>query len=188
LLNLKVRELIILDSKGVIYKGRQKLDKYKNELAKTTNKNRVKGGLKEALPGADVFIGVSVANILKPELIKSMNNSPIVFAMANPVPEIMPDQAIMAGAAIVATGRSDFPNQINNVLAFPGVFRGALDAKAEFINEEMKLAAVTALTDYLKHPTSEKIIPSPLDKQLVVKIAEAVAKSYNLQIHKRLEE
>ena len=149
----------------------------KAKLLMYMNKEEKRGGLKEALDGADVFIGVSKPNTLTPEMIKSMNTDPIIFAMANPVPEIMPDKALEAGAAIVATGRSDFPNQINNALAFPGVFRGALDARATKINSEMRMAAIRALSSYVKHPTRDQLLPPVLDKNAVGVIAEAVKKA-----------
>ena len=168
-----VKEVIICDSKGTIYEGRELDNKFKEELAKTTNKKKVTGSLADALVGADVFIGVSKGNTLTKEMIKSMNSNPIIFAMANPIPEIYPDEAKEAGAAIVGTGRSDFPNQINNSLVFPGVFRGAFDAKATRITSEMKLAAARALAATVE-PTAEKILPGALDKTVVKNIAAAV--------------
>ncbi len=170
-----VREVIICDSKGIIYEGRELDNKYKEELAKTTNKNKIKGSLADALQGADVFIGVSKGNVLTKDMITTMNRDPVVFAMANPIPEIYPDEAREAGAAIVGTGRSDFPNQINNSLVFPGVFRGALDAKAIRITKEMHLAAARALATSVE-PTAEKILPGALDKNVVKRIADAVKK------------
>jgi len=144
-------------------------------MAKITNTSKRKGTLKDALKGADVFIGVSTANLLKADDLKVMNKDAIVFAMANPVPEIMPDEAKKV-AAIVGTGRSDFPNQINNSLGFPGIFRGALDAKALRINNEMKIAAANALAGCVE-PTRENILPYTLDKNVVKRVAEAVAKA-----------
>ena len=167
-----VKEIILCDSKGIIYERRNDLNKYKKELAKATNRKKIKGTLEDALQGADVFIGVSVGGALKKEYIKKMADKPIIFAMANPTPEIMPDEA--KGAAVIATGRSDFPNQINNVLAFPGIFRGALDAKATQITCGMKLAAAHAIADCVAKPTAEKIMPSPLEKEVAKKVAEAV--------------
>src|SRR3989338_8209661 len=167
-----VREITICDSKGIIYEGRSDLNEFKNQLTKITNKPRRKGALKDALEGADVFIGVSTGNLLTADDLKKMSNNAIVFAMANPVPEIMPDEAKKV-AAIVGTGRSDFPNQINNSLAFPGVFRGALDAKAVKINNEMKIAAASAIANCVK-PTKDNILPYTLDKRVVAKVAEAV--------------
>ena len=145
LLNMGIGNLIMVDINGIINKD----DKYENpahaEIATKTNNNNIKGGLSEAMKGADVFIGVSKPGLVSEDMIKSMAEKPIVFAMANPEPEIMPDKALAAGAYIVGTGRSDFPNQINNVLAFPGIFRGALDVRASDINEEMKIAAAKAI-------------------------------------------
>ena len=170
-----VKDVIICDSKGIIYEGREMDNRYKEELAKITNKGRVQGTLSDAVKGADVFIGVSKPNTLTKEMVKTMGSNPIIFAMANPVPEIFPDEAMEAGAAIVGTGRSDFPNQINNSLVFPGVFRGALDAKATKITSEMKLAAARALAASVE-PTKERILPGALDKNVVKLIAEAVKK------------
>jgi len=167
-----VREIIVCDSKGIIYEGRDDLNESKKSLAKFTNKSKRKGTLKEALVGADVFIGVSAGNLVTANDLKKMNKDAIVFAMANPVPEIMPDEAKKV-AAVVGTGRSDFPNQINNSLAFPGVFRGALDAKATIINNEMKIAAAHALADCIK-PTKNNILPYTLDRKVAAKVAEAV--------------
>ena len=170
-----VKDVRICDSKGIIYEGREMDNRYKEELAKITNKGRVQGTLSDAVKGADVFIGVSKPNTLTKEMVKTMGSNPIIFAMANPVPEIFPDEAMEAGAAIVGTGRSDFPNQINNSLVFPGVFRGALDAKATKITSEMKLAAARALAASVE-PTKERILPGALDKNVVKLIAEAVKK------------
>lgn len=172
-----VKDIIVIDSKGIIAKGRKNLNPYKQEIAEVTNKTGIKDGLSKALEGADVFIGVSVGNVLTPEAIKTMAPKPIVFGMANPTPEIMPSLAKKAGAAVVGTGRSDFPNQINNVLAFPGIFRGALDARATVINNEMKLAAAYALAHFLKKPTAEKVLPDPFEKGVVKAIASAVKKA-----------
>ena len=170
-----VKEIAMCDSKGIIYDGRADLNEFKMQLAKITNRTRRKGTLKDALEGADVFIGVSTGNLLKGDDLRKMNKNAIVFAMANPVPEIMPDEA-KKFAAVVGTGRSDFPNQINNSLAFPGVFRGALDAKATAINNEMKIAAAHALANCI-NPTKDNILPYTLDRQVVPKIAEAVRKA-----------
>jgi len=172
-----VKEIILCDSKGIIYERRNDLNKYKKELAKATNRKKIKGTLEDALQGADVFIGVSVGGALKKEYIKKMADKPIIFAMANPTPEIMPDEA--KGAAVIATGRSDFPNQINNVLAFPGIFRGALDAKATQITCGMKLAAAHAIADCVAKPTKENIIPSPLEREVAKKVSEAVRKVWD---------
>ncbi|GIU69577.1 MAG: malate dehydrogenase [Candidatus Woesearchaeota archaeon] len=174
LLNYGAKNVILVDRAGAIYYGRQdNMTPEKKNLAKITNPNREKGSLREVIRGADVFIGVSAPGLLDQSMIKIMGNRPIIFAMANPIPEIMPNDAKKAGAFIVATGRSDFSNQINNVLAFPGVFRGALDVRAREINTEMKIAAAEALAKMVK-PSVDKIIPSPFDKNLVKNVAEAV--------------
>ena len=148
-------------------------------MAEVTNPSQMKGTLADALKGADVFVGVSAPNIVSKEMVSSMNHDAIIFSMANPVPEIMPDLAKEAGAAVVGTGRSDYPNQINNVLAFPGVFRGALDVRASDINDEMKLAAAYAIAGLIsdEERSAEYIIPSPFDKRVVKVVAEAVAKA-----------
>jgi len=171
-----VQEVIMCDSRGTIYQGRNELNETKKEMAELTNHNRVKGSLADALEEADVFIGVSVPGVLEKEMIKKMKANPIIFAMANPIPEIMPEEAFEAGADIVATGRSDFPNQINNVLAFPGLFRGALDARTEDITYPMYVAAAYAIADCVDEPSSEKIIPSAFDKRVAQKVAETVEK------------
>jgi len=170
----KVKDIIVCDRKGIIYRGRKGLPPHKKALAKITNKKNKKGKLKDALENADVFIGVSAANVLKPAWIKNMNTDPLIFALANPNPEIQPRKAMKAGAAIIATGRSDFPNQINNALAFPGVFRGALDARIHHVNHKMKIAAAEALADCVTRPTHKEIIPSTLDKRVVQKVANAI--------------
>jgi malate dehydrogenase (oxaloacetate-decarboxylating) len=167
-----VKEIVVCDSKGIIYDGRTDLNEFKIQLSKVTNRTKRKGTLKDALAGADAFIGVSTGNLLNADDLRKMNRDAIVFAMANPVPEIMPDEA-MKVAAVVGTGRSDFPNQINNSLAFPGVFRGALDSKAIMINNEMKIAAAHALANCIT-PSKENILPYTLDKRVVTKVAEAV--------------
>ena len=170
-----VREIVLCDSKGIIYDGRADLNEFKAQLAKVTNRSRRKGTLKDALEGADAFVGVSTGNLLTADDLRKMNKDAIVFAMANPVPEIMYDEASKV-AAVVGTGRSDFANQINNSLAFPGVFRGALDAKATMINNEMKLAASHALANCIE-PTKDNILPYTLDKFVVPKVADAVRKA-----------
>ena len=147
------------------------------ELAELTNQKKVQGTLKDALIGADVFIGVSAPNILSKEMIKSMNSKAIIFALANPIPEISREEAFDAGVEVFASGRSDDSNQVNNVLVFPGVFKGALKARAKRINEEMKLAAAKALASCVENPSKEKFIASPLDKKVVKKISEAVEKA-----------
>ena len=164
------KNIVMADSKGIVYKGRPEgMNKYKAEFAVETACRT----LADAMKGADVFIGISVAGAVTEEMVKSMNKDPVVFAMANPVPEIMPDLAKRAGARIVATGRSDFPNQVNNVLAFPGIFRGALDAHAKQITEKMKLAAAYALAGAVR-PDENHILPDPFDKSIARKVAEAV--------------
>ena len=171
-----VRDIIVCDTQGIIHRGRKGLyaNKYKFILADETNRSGRTGSLADALEGADVFIGVSAPGIVTGEMIRRMNDQAIVLAMANPVPEIMPDLARDAGAYIVGTGRSDFPNQINNALAFPGVFRGALDARAERITDEMKVAAAHALAGYVKKPTRDHIMPPVLDHHVVRVVADAV--------------
>lgn len=173
LLNAGAKNIVICDSAGIIFKGRERNDKYKEELAELTN-SEIEGNLSDAIKNSDVFIGVSAPNIVTEGMIKSMDNDAIVFAMANPVPEIMPDKAKSAGARIVATGRSDFPNQVNNLFGFPGIFRGALDVLAKDINEKMKKAAVDALAN-LVEPNEENILPSALDKNVVRAVASAVS-------------
>jgi len=167
-------DIVLVDSVGIISRDRSDLNDFKKELLAWTNHREVGGSLSDALKGADIFIGVSRAGLLKPELIKSMAPNPIIFAMANPMPEILPDEAKAAGAAVVATGRSDFPNQVNNLLAFPGVFRGVFDAGATRITTKMKLAAARALAGYVGKPTADRIIPDPLDKKVARAVAEAV--------------
>ncbi len=175
LLNYGIKNIVVCDSKGIISKDREGLNSYKKELAEKTNHSNLTGDLSVAVKGMDVFIGVSIAGALKKEMVQTMNKNPIIFAMANPTPEIMPDEARDAGAAVIGTGRSDFPNQINNVLAFPGIFRGAIDAKAKEINVEMKLAAAKALASYVKEPKAEMILPDPLDRGVAEAVAKAVA-------------
>jgi malate dehydrogenase (oxaloacetate-decarboxylating) len=171
-----VNEIIVCDTTGTIFRGREGLykNKYKFILGEETNRVALDGTLADAMTGADVFIGVSAPGIVTEEMIRSMSRDAIVFAMANPVPEIMPDAAKHAGAAVVGTGRSDFPNQINNVLAFPGIFRGALDAHATRITDEMKVAAAHAIAGYLQKPTRDRILPNILDKEVTKQVARAV--------------
>ena len=171
----KLGDLILCDSKGIVHRGRTDLNAHKRELAEKGNRNDVTGTLADALQGADVFIGLSSGNLVTEDMIRSMNEGPIVFPMANPTPEIMPDLAIAAGAAIVGTGRSDFANQINNVLAFPGVFRGALDAGATRIHDDMKIEAARALAEYVTDPNAEHILPDPLDRAVAPLVGRAVA-------------
>jgi malate dehydrogenase (oxaloacetate-decarboxylating) len=170
-----VGDIVLCDSKGIVHRDRTDLNPAKRELAAQTNRAGRKGTLADALRGADVFIGLSQPNLATPAMIRTMNPHPIVFAMANPVPEIMPDAAREGGAVVVGTGRSDFPNQINNVLAFPGVFRGALDAGATVVNADMKVAAALALAGAVLEPTPERILPDPLDKSVASRIGDAVA-------------
>ncbi len=178
-LSMGLKEVIMCDRKGVICEGNEGMTPAKAEIASFTNKNKVKGTLADAMKGADIFIGVSSPNCVTQDMIRSMAKDPIVFPMANPVPEIMPDEALAAGAAVVGTGRSDFPNQINNVLAFPGIFRGTLDVRASDINEEMKIAAAQALADFVKPEelSKDKIIPAAFDEGVGEAVAAAVAKA-----------
>ncbi|MDD4611330.1 MAG: NAD-dependent malic enzyme, partial [Patescibacteria group bacterium] len=171
-----VGETILVDSKGAIYEGREDLNDVKKEYAKITNRQKISGRLDVAIKNADVFIGVSKAGLVNGEMIKSMNAKPIIFAMANPVPEIMPDIAHAAGASIVGTGRSDFPNQINNALVFPGIFRGLLESGKKKVTQEMKLNAALALAYTVKKPNAKKILPLVTDKNVVKVIAKAIKK------------
>jgi len=174
-----VSDVIVCDSKGAIHSGRDDLNETKKTIVSFTNKQGVSGSLSEVIAGADLFVGVSKGNILKVEDVQSMAKNPIIFAMANPEPEIMPDLAKSAGAAVVGTGRSDFPNQVNNVLAFPGIFRGALDVGATAITEKMKIAAAFALADSVKEPTVDLVLPSPLDRHVAPLVAQAVAGAFD---------
>ncbi len=172
-----VKTLIVCDSKGAIHRFRNDLNKAKTELLKYSNFTDVKGDIHEVIKDADVFIGVSIGNILTKDDVRCMAKDPLIFAMANPTPEIMPEDAIEAGAKVVGTGRSDYPNQINNVLAFPGIFKGALKARAKTISTEMKLAAAYAIANSLEDPSTDKVIPSALDKSLAQTVADAVEKA-----------
>ena len=175
-----VRDIIMCDSKGAIYEGRPYgMNEVKNGVAKITNRDRLDGSLKDAIQDADVFIGVSVAGALTEEMVRTMNDDAIIFAMANPVPEIMPELAKEAGAKVIGTGRSDYPNQVNNVLAFPGIFRGALDVRATHINEKMKRAAVEAIASLItvEELHENYVIPAPFDPRVAPAVAAAVAKS-----------
>jgi len=169
---------LILNSRGIIDPDDEKLDEARREIARTTNPNKVKGDLKTAMENADIFIGVSAPGILTKEMVSSMNHDAIVLAMANPVPEIYPDEAKEAGARVVGTGRSDYPNQVNNVLVFPGVFRGALDAKADRITDDMKLSAAYAIAHMVEQPTEERILPEAFNKDVARNVANAVKKSW----------
>lgn len=175
-----VRDIVMCDSKGAIYEGRPAgMNEIKATVAKYTNRDKIQGSLEDVIKGADVFIGVSVAGALTSEMVASMNQDPIIFAMANPNPEIMPELAIEAGAKVVGTGRSDYPNQVNNVLAFPGIFRGALDVRATHINEKMKQAAVEAIAGLITEEelASDYVIPRPFDPRVAPAVAAAVAKT-----------
>ena len=176
LISAGAKNMVLVDRKGIIEESDSSLGEERQHLAKITNKENLKGDLSVAIKNADVFIGVSAPNVLSEEMVKTMNSDAIVFAMANPTPEIMPDVAKNAGARIVGTGRSDFPNQINNVLVFPGIFRGALDANATEITENMKLAAAKALANHINENelNEENIIPSALDKSIAYEVAKAV--------------
>ncbi len=169
-----VKDIVLLDSYSANYEGRDNLNPMKEEIAKKTNKRKIKGGLREALVCADVFVGVSKADLVDEDMIRSMNEGPIIFAMANPVPEIMPDLALKAGAAIVGTGRSDFPNQINNALVFPGIFRGLLDGRLKKVTYEMKVKAAIAIA-YSVKPAKDKLLPLVTDK----KVVKAISKTLN---------
>lgn len=179
LLNLGVKNVIMVDRFGIICEGMEELNSEQAYMATITNKEHMKGTLADAMKGADMFLGVSAPNIVTKEMVASMAEKPIVFAMANPTPEIMPDLAKEAGAAVVGTGRSDFPNQINNVLAFPGIFRGALDCRAKEINEEMKIAASYAIANLVSDEdiSSEYILPNALDKRIGKAVAQAVTEA-----------
>lgn len=176
LLHAGLEDVIMCDRKGTIYEGRDGLNPVKEEMAKLTNKSFLKGSLAEALVKADVFIGVSSPGVLTEEMIQSMHRDPIIFAMANPVPEIMPEEAKEAGARIIATGRSDYPNQINNVLAFPGLFRGILDARGKYFTRSMFVAAAHAIADSVANPSEDEIIPSAFASGVTERVAKAVKK------------
>ena len=179
LISMGLKNVIMCDRSGTIYEGREGLNPQKQEIARVTNREILKGSLADAMKGADVFIGISAPGTVTKDMVRSMNKDPIIFPMANPDPEITPEDAKAAGAAIVGTGRSDYPNQINNVLAFPGIFRGALDVRASDINDAMKIAAAKAIAwsvlDYELSP--DYIIPSALDKNIAEVVAEAVAEA-----------
>lgn len=175
-----VKDIVMCDTKGAIYEGRSfGMNSVKSEVAKFTNRSKKEGSLKDVIVGTDLFVGVSVEGALTEEMVRSMNENPIIFAMANPTPEIMPQNAREAGAMVVGTGRSDFPNQVNNVLAFPGIFRGALDVRATHINEEMKIAAVQAIANLVAESelSPDYVIPAPFDPRVAPAVAAAVAKA-----------
>ncbi len=167
-------DIIMCDSKGIIHSDRDNLNDAKKEILEITNHKNKKGSLQDAIIGADAFIGVSMGNVLSADDVKTMAKGSIIFALANPTPEIMPELAYAGGAAIVGTGRSDLPNQINNVLAFPGIFRGALDAKAKRITLEMKIAAAKAIATFIRNPTRDEVIPTSLNERVAWRVADAV--------------
>ena len=173
-----VENIILVDTRGTIYKGRSELTPVKEEMSMTTNPERIRGDIHEAIKGADVFIGLSTSDLLTAADIRSMHKDAIVLAMANPVPEISPEEAKKGGALIVGTGRSDLPNQINNVLAFPGILRGALDIRADRITTRMKIAAGFAIAALVDEPTPDEIVPYPLDKAVVPAVAKAVSEAW----------
>jgi len=180
LIHMGVKDVILCDTKGAIYSGRpQGMNPYKDEIAQITNSEMEKGTLADAMKGSDVFIGVSARDVVNQKMVKSMAKDPVIFACANPDPEINPNAAIEAGAAVVATGRSDFPNQINNVLGFPGLFRGVLDVRARVINDDMNVAAAVAIADFVDDSklSPDHIVPSPLDLEIYPRVAAAVAKA-----------
>ena len=179
LIEMGLKNVIMTDRKGAIYEGREGLNPIKKEMAKITNRERVAGSLADVIKGADVFIGVSAPGTLTKEMVESMAKDSIIFACANPVPEIMPDEAKAGGAAVVSTGRSDFPNQVNNVLAFPGIFRGALDVRATRINEEMKIAAAKAIAGCVSDDelNADYILPHAFDPRVKDAVASAVAQA-----------
>lgn len=179
MLRLGVGDLIMVDAKGILDENDSSFNPTQIEMARLTNKENIKGGLAEAIKGADLFVGVSAPNVLKEEMVKSMNKDAVVFAMANPTPEIMPDAAKKAGARVVGTGRSDFPNQINNVLAFPGIFRGALDCRAKEINDDMNVAASYAIAGLVTEDrlSEDYILPDALDKRIGKAVAAAVTEA-----------
>ena len=179
LMAMGLKDVILCDRKGAIYEGRDNLNPEKAEMAVISNLQKKKGLLKDVIAGADVFIGVSAAGMVTGEMVKTMAKDPIIFAMANPVPEIMPDEAKEAGAKVIGTGRSDFPNQINNVLAFPGIFRGALDVRASDINDEMKIAAARAIAGLISDDelNADYVIPAPFDPRVASGVAKAVAEA-----------
>ena len=180
LMSYGLKDAILCDSKGAIYEGRTEgMNPFKEEIARMTNKNKVKGTLADAMKGADIFLGVSAPGVVTTEMVASMNPDPVVFACANPTPEIYPDDAKAGGACVVATGRSDYPNQINNVLAFPGIFRGTFDVRASDINEEMKIAAAKAIAGVIpdEELSSDYIIPKAFDPKVKDAVAAAVAKA-----------
>ena len=184
LLNFGFEDIIMCDRAGIVHEGAESNNSEQEEMARITNRGGMRGSLKDAMKGADVFVGVSRPGLVTEEMIKTMADRPIVFAMANPVPEIMPDLAKKAGAAVVGTGRSDFPNQVNNVIAFPGIFRGALDCRAKKITEEMKKAAALAIADVIpkEELSTDYVLPDGFNPLVVERVAEAVAAAWNESI------
>lgn len=184
LLNFGFEDIIMCDRAGIVHEGAESNNSEQEEMARITNRDGMRGSLKDAMKGADVFVGVSRPGLVTEEMIKTMADRPIVFAMANPVPEIMPDLAKKAGAAVVGTGRSDFPNQVNNVIAFPGIFRGALDCRAKKITEEMKKAAALAIADVIpkEELSADYVLPDGFNPLVVERVAEAVAAAWNESI------
>ena len=176
LLNYGFKNIMLCDRTGIIYRGREGLNSAKEEIANITNPENIKGDLKEAVKGSDIFVGVSAPGVLTGDMVRTMNKDAIIFAMANPVPEIMPDEAKAAGARIVGTGRSDFPNQINNVVAFPGIFKGALEGRAKQITEEMKMAAALAIAGLVSDEelNEDNIMPEPFNPKVAIAVSEAV--------------
>lgn len=168
------KHISLQDSRGLIYEGREGLNKYKEDIAKVTNLEGIQGGLENAVVGSDIFIGVSKPDILTKEMVSSMNKDAIIFAMSNPNPEIMPEDALAAGAKIVATGRSDYPNQVNNVMVFPGVLKGALEGRVPKITNDMKINAAISLAGIVENPTTEMIIPDVFDERVADIVANAV--------------
>lgn len=180
-------DIILCDTQGAIYKGRPDLNAEKKSMAEITNKENRRGGIGDVIAGCDVFVGVSKANLLNAADVRKMNKDPMIFAMANPVPEIMPDEARKGGAALIGTGRSDLPNQVNNALAFPGIFRGALDAGAPRITDKMKMAAALALAECVKDPTADHVLPRVLDPGVAATVAKAVYRAAELEGIARLK-
>lgn len=182
-----VQDIILVDTRGIIHQGRDNLTPAKEEIALTTNHDGIKGDVHDAIKGADVFIGLSIANLLSADDIRAMNKDAVVLPMANPDPEILPDEAFRGGAAVVGTGRSDLPNQINNVLAFPGILRGALDVRAERITTRMKVAAGLAISDLVPEPTPDEIIPYALNTDVVPAVAKAVGDAWQQEISEQCQ-
>lgn len=183
LLHVGVGNMLLVDSEGIICSAREGLNNEKKKLLEKTNAHDVAGSLADAVRGADVFIGVSKPGVLTAEMVRTMAPDPIIFALSNPTPEIMPDEAKAGGAAIVATGRSDFENQINNVLAFPGVFRGLLDARLPEVTTDMKVAAARAIADYVKVPSRDRIIPEAIDRGVAAVVAETISQFSSYEAH-----